>query len=141
MAARFSFIAATCGVLALTVPAAAQSGDSLALGTSLTANLDTGQGEGNFTAAISADRTKICYVLSVGGLPPATAAHIHTGGPGETGRPAVPLEAPAQGLSGGCADIDPAVAQAIIANPGGYYVNVHTADMPAGAVRGQLSSQ
>ena len=50
MAARFSFIAATCGVLALTVPAAAQSGDSLALGTSLTANLDTGQGEGNFTA-------------------------------------------------------------------------------------------
>jgi hypothetical protein len=27
----------------------------------------------------------------------------------------------------------------IIANPAGYYVNIHNADFPGGAVRGQLA--
>ena len=140
MAASFRLIAATCGALALAVPAAAQSGGSLTLGTPLMASLDTGEGEGTFTGAISADRTQMCYVLNVGGLPPVTASHIHTGGPGENGGPVVPLETPAQGMSAACTDVEPAVAEAMIANPNGYYVNVHTAENPAGAVRGQLMS-
>ena len=38
-----------------------------------------------------------------------------------------------------CATADAAVVKDILANPGGYYVNVHTADFRPGAIRGQLS--
>ncbi len=41
-------------------------------------------------------------------------------------------------LSGCVSGVDPALIGEIIANPAGYYVNVHTTPFPGGAVRGQL---
>ena len=38
----------------------------------------------------------------------------------------------------GCVAGDAAVVSAIVADPSGYYVNVHTPEFPAGAIRGQL---
>ena len=38
----------------------------------------------------------------------------------------------------GCATADRALVKEILQNPAGFYVNVHTSDFPAGAVRGQL---
>ena len=67
-----------------------------------------------------------------------TAAHIHEGGPGVAGPVIVPLEAPADGLSKGCVEVDSLIVEGILTNPGGYYVNVHTPSLPDGAVRGQL---
>jgi hypothetical protein len=83
--------------------------------------------------------SQICFRISVANIAPATASHIHQGGIGVEGPVVVPFVAPdAEGLVNGCVVVDPALAQAIIDNPSGYYVNVHNPDHPAGVVRGQL---
>jgi hypothetical protein len=54
----------------------------------------------------------------------------------------VPLSPPTSGSSSGCTEnVDPALIQAIIDSPERYYVNVHNAEFPGGAVRGQLSNR
>lgn len=81
---------------------------------------------------------QVCYEMSVGGISPATAAHIHVGMAGEAGPPVVTLEAPTTGEVSGCTSSTDPVINAIKANPSGYYVNIHNAEYPAGAIRGQL---
>jgi hypothetical protein len=93
-----------------------------------TAHLTLNQGQG-----------QICYELTVSGIAPATAAHIHVGASTTTGGVVVPLAAPTDGSSSGCADVDPELIKAIRQNPENYYVNVHNAEFPGGALRGQLS--
>lgn len=99
-------------------------------------------GSGDATVNLYMGTNEVCYTLSVANIAlPATGAHIHVGGPDVAGPVVVPLSPPdASGQSEGCvANVDPALVQAIAADPGGYYVNVHTTDYPGGAVRGQLS--
>ena len=51
----------------------------------------------------------------------------------------IPLDPPTtDGLVSGCVTADPALLADIVAHPGNYYVNVHNAPYPAGALRGQL---
>jgi hypothetical protein len=76
-----------------------------------------------------------------------TAAHIHPGATGVNGSPLVNL-ALTQGqitfangtgsLSVNNVSMTPEVAQQILANPAGYYFNIHTALNPGGVARGQL---
>jgi hypothetical protein len=87
---------------------------------------------------VDLEANTVCYQLSVAGTDEPVAAHIHEGAAGVNGPVVVPFEAPATGLSKGCVDVDPALAAAIVSNPSGYYVNVHTGAFPPGAVRGQL---
>jgi hypothetical protein len=72
---------------------------------------------------------------------PATGAHIHSAVAGENGPVVVALVPPDEtGMSEGCvSDIDMDLIKAIRQHPENYYVNVHNADFPEGAVRGQLS--
>jgi hypothetical protein len=80
----------------------------------------------------------LCYTLTYAGISKPTAAHIHKGAKGVGGPVEVDLDVPRNG-DHGCVPIDAAKADAISADPGSYYANVHTADYPKGAMRGQLA--
>ena len=95
-------------------------------------------GSGSFRATIKPGSSQVCYNLEVTAIEPATAAHIHRGAAGEAGPPVVTLEPPTHGESGACAEAGAEIAAEIAAAPERFYVNVHNAPFPAGAVRGQL---
>lgn len=121
--------------------------------TSLAASLDGAQeiggdglpgagdtdGMGLATVKVRGD-DRLSVEISVRGITlPAAAAHIHRGEVGVNGPIVVTLHTPgADGRSCGCVDVDPELLADILARPAEYYVNVHTADFPAGAVRGNL---
>jgi CHRD domain-containing protein len=77
-------------------------------------------------------------VLDIGA---AVAAHIHTGDAKVAGPVLVTLRTPnTSGVSSGCVTVPRTRVAQILANRGRYYVNVHTAEFPGGAIRGQLGS-
>lgn len=99
-------------------------------------------GSGQGTITINPDTGQVCWEIAVSNIAAATQSHIHVGAAGVSGDVVVPLDV--DGFSGstkGCIEgQDKALLAKIIANPAGYYVNVHTADFKPGAVRGQLSA-
>jgi hypothetical protein len=98
-----------------------------------------GSGSASVTVRDGVGRMRqVCYEISVSDIAPATLAHIHRGSAVQAGPIVVHLEPPTDGTSSGCASVTGALAEAIVARPHLYYVNVHNADFPAGAVRGQL---
>ena len=100
-----------------------------------------GDKDGHGAAVVDFSGGKMCFGLTVHGIAKPAAAHIHKGTAGKAGPVVVTLVAPGAGnpgASSGCVTVKPATANAIKKNPSGYYVNVHTADFPEGAVRGQL---
>ena len=85
--------------------------------------------------------TKVCFALLVSNLKKPIAAHIHRGAKGVAGPVVVPLTPPASGTAGfssGCASASAGLISEIASKPGSFYVNVHTGDFGAGAIRGQL---
>jgi len=117
-----------------------------------------GKGEA-YVFGIDGDTKTLCYVLIVEKIAPATGAHIHEAARGENGPIVANLAAPADGNAADClteGEVGPGttpkfptdtqgvplttVAE-ILADPGDYYVNVHNAEFPGGAIRGQLKLQ
>jgi len=96
-------------------------------------------GIGSVTLTLNPGQGKICFELTVSGIAPATAAHIHEAPVGVAGPVVVPLTPPTNGSSSGCVSVDRDEVKDILQHPEEYYVNVHNADYPAGALRGQLS--
>lgn len=100
-----------------------------------------GDPDGGGKAEVSiADRVdNLCYEIDgVIGIAAPTAAHIHRGAAGVAGPPVVTLDVPVDGESNGCVKAAEAIADEIEANPGNFYVNIHNAEYPNGAIRGQL---
>jgi LPXTG-motif cell wall-anchored protein len=84
---------------------------------------------------------EVCFALRASNITlPAVAAHIHRGAGSTSGPVVASLPAPgADGVVSGCVKADAAVLSAINANPADFYVQIDTADYPAGALRGQLA--
>lgn len=95
---------------------------------------------GSAVVRIRKDAGLVCYRLHVANITlPATASHIHRGAAGVNGPVVVPFTAPGtDGNSSGCTQAQAASIDEIIANPANFYVNVHTKEHPAGAIRAQL---
>lgn len=100
-----------------------------------------GDPDGTGTARITLNpgQEEVCFALTVTGIAPATGAHIHLAPVGEPGPIVVPLTPPTSGSSSGCVPAERELITNILRDPEAYYVNVHNAEFPAGAVRGQLS--
>lgn len=110
-------------------------------------------GAGTATVTVDAAAGTLCYTYTEAILASVTGAHIHEAPPGVAGPIQVSLTLPSGGTSTDCADAadysaaelpDAAAIAAFLtdlsANPQKYYVNIHTAPFPAGAIRGQLNN-
>ena len=96
-------------------------------------------GKGSATVTLDSAKGEICYDVTVEGIAAPTAAHIHEGAAGAAGPPVITLDPAKIGQGENCLTGQQAAdIERIGANPSGFYVNVHTADFPGGAVRGQL---
>jgi len=95
-------------------------------------------GTGTFKYQLIPSKKKVCYTLTWSRIGTALASHIHKGGKGTSGPVVIPLSLSTPVKHSGCVTAKRSLILAIQAHPGRYYVNVHTAKYPAGAVRGQL---
>ncbi len=101
-------------------------GDPDATGTAIV-TFKTGSGE-------------ICWDIKVANIVlPSLGSHIHEGKQGVAGPIVVPF-APedVNGVANGCTKPDAALMARIMQTPENFYVNVHSTEFPAGALRGQL---
>jgi hypothetical protein len=150
MRTRLPTILTLAAILAL-LAAMTFSATVLGAPTTLTATLAGGAAEvppgdpdGAGTASVVIDPAAgtACYTITTQNIDPATASHIHVGAAGVAGAVVVPLDTDGfTGTTQGCTQGQPAAAlQAVIDNPAGHYVNVHTDPYRGGAVRGQLAA-
>jgi hypothetical protein len=94
-------------------------------------------GSGTATLWFRAATNEVTWSIVVNNIAlPVAAAHIHQAPAGAAGP--VRVDFTGQLTGGPLFDADVA---AILANPTGWYVNVHNAAFPAGAVRGQLPAE
>jgi hypothetical protein len=132
-------------VAALAIPALALAGAS-AMHPALSAKLLGSQetpakgpagGHGIVNLDLKAGSGKVCWTFSgIAGIGKPAAAHIHKASAGKAGPVVVPLGAAY--TAKGCVSAAKPAIEAVESNPNAYYVNVHTAKYPNGAIRGQL---
>ena len=135
--------AVAAGLAAATLPSTAApyegSGGTTRLGAVLVGGTEVptaGDPDGYGFANVRVTGREVCWRITVNAVDPITAAHIHAGPVGVAGPVVVPL-AP---VDRGCTEVPRRTARFIQHHADQFYVNVHNAEFPAGAIRGQLSA-
>jgi hypothetical protein len=98
-------------------------------------------GTGEALITVNLGQGEVCWETSASNIAlPASASHIHRAVAGVRGPIVIALSPPgANGTATGCTTVaDKALLEDILTSPEEFYVNVHTSEFPAGAVRGQL---
>lgn len=101
-----------------------------------------GRGE-IFVAVKKPNKRKLCFQLEFKKMDPPTAGHIHKGAEGVDGPVKVTLFEDPAGLPGptaeGCVkNVSKRITKKLRQTPEKFYVNLHNAEHPDGAIRGQL---
>ena len=144
--ATLAVAAAVFGSLFLASPAGAST--AVLRATLTAAAVPTGgdpSGSGEAYVVVDTVSGRVCTVVVVRGVAQVIAAHIHKGTTGVIGPHAIDLNTPIDygngtAFSVTCTVESPALIADLIANPSGYYVNVHSFARPLGALRGQLTT-
>ncbi len=102
-----------------------------------------GDPNGHAQAYVKIQGNQVSFGLKWRGIAAPTAGHIHAGGAGANGPVSVGFfgQALAPSVRAGVGTVtvaDAAVIESIKNNPGAFYANIHTAEFPGGAVRGQF---
>jgi hypothetical protein len=102
-------------------------------------------GSGRATVSLKASSNEVCFDVTATNIAAPTLGHIHEGAASVAGPVVVNIADPARAVTSpplkACtAGVDRALIARIAANPSGFYVNLHTADYPKGAIRGQLAA-
>jgi hypothetical protein len=92
-------------------------------------------GTGTFSVEIDPEKGDFCYTITSTKIAAPTMAHVHSGAAGANGAPVITLDPKG---SDECIAVEPDALKPIVATPQAYYVNIHNAEFPGGAIRGQL---
>ena len=113
-------------------------GQSLSLTLTGDAEVPGPGSDGTGTATLDYDGSELCATVVVDGTGPITAGHVHAAPAGEAGPVVIDLLLEGDGeLPRSCVEIG-AEGGVIFEDPTSYYLNLHTAELPDGAVRAQL---
>ena len=97
-------------------------------------------GEGMATISVRSGEGRICYTLSVEGIKPPFAAHLHAAVAGRIGPIRLQLDPPVDGYSQRCIRADRDLLRALEQRPQSFYIDIHTSEYPGAALRGQLGT-
>ncbi len=103
-----------------------------------------GDPDGSAKSLVEIEGNRVTFAFTWKRMAAPTMGHIHVGAAGVNGGVKVnlfgsALPQTATGTAGVVAVNDAALVAAIKAHPRDFYLNLHTAEFPAGAVRGQLN--
>ena len=107
-----------------------------------TCNLGDPDGTGTAEVFINVGQQRVCWDITVNNISAPQRGHIHRGPAGGAGGIVIGFfeasDVNLEGCTSTTQPVDRELLTEIMQNPQDFYVNIHTADFPSGAIRGQL---